>query len=620
MLAFQAAFERQRAAMTPPHDNASAQTDGPEATEQVAEFAALAEQSQRAMQLFWQRQVAEAAEGGFSIVDPGSVGRAFFDWSAKLMQDPTRLAEAQMAFWQDQLGLWQTMMQRARGEAVTPVIEAERGDRRFKDPAWDEDLLYGYLKQSYLLTAKWLRGLTHKAGALDPKEQERVDFYTRQFISAMSPSNFALTNPTVLKKAKDTGGRNLLEGLKHLLADLEKGKGRLKISMTDDAAFEVGRNVATTAGQVIFQNELMQLIQYAPTTEQVHKRPLLIVPPWINKFYILDLQPKNSFIKHAVDAGHTVFVVSWANPVKELAHKTFESYMVDGPLAALDAIEAATGEQEVTILGFCIGGILVSSTLAYLAARGEAGRIKAATFLTSLFDFEKVGEVSVFIDEQQIAQIEQHVAEKGYLEGHHLADMFSMMRENDLVWSFVVNNYLMGREPMAFDLLYWNADSTRLPAAMLVFYLKEIYQRNRLREPGGISLAGTPIDLGKVKTPVYFMAAKEDHIAPWLSCYPGTQLFAGSKRFVLAASGHIAGVINPPAAKKYGHWTNTRLPPSPEAWLEGAAWHDGSWWPDWHQWLARRAGRKVPARKIGGGGLKPIEPAPGSYVKVRASD
>ena len=584
------------------------------------EISAFAEQSGRAVGQFWQRQLKDQAEGGFSLVDPQAVSRAFFDFGAKLMADPAKLAEAQMAFWQGQTDLWQRMMQRAKGEASEPLIEPARGDRRFKDRAWDDELLFDYIKQSYLLSAEWMRGLVDKVEDQDPETHERVAFYTRQFISAMSPTNFAVTNPAVLEKAKATGGQNLIEGLKHLLEDLERGKGRLKISMVDEDAFKVGENVAASDGRVIYQNDLMQLIQYAPTTESVFKRPLLLVPPWINKFYILDLQPKNSFIRHAVDEGHTVFVISWANPSKRHADKTFEDYLLEGPLEAMAAIEQATGEDEINILGFCIGGILVSTLLGHLAAKGESARVKSATFLTSLFDFKDVGEARVFIDDGQIAQIERHIAEKGYLEGHHMADMFSMMRENDLVWSFVVNNYLMGREPMAFDLLYWNADSTRLPAAMLVFYLKAFYQENRLREPGGLTLAGTPIDLSKVETPVYLMAAKDDHIAPWKSCYPGTQLFAGPKKFVLAASGHIAGVVNPPAAKKYGHWTNAKLPEGPDAWLEGAAWHDGSWWPDWYRWLARKGGKRVPARAVGEGKLEPIEPAPGSYVKVRVSD
>lgn len=589
--------------------------------EEVArQLGTFTEQTRRTIQAFWQRQMQDRADGGFSLVDPGAVTEAFFDFGARLMTDPARLAEVQMTFWQSQADLWQRMMCRAQGEETAPLIQPERSDRRFRDRAWDDELLFDYLKQSYLLSARWLRSLVDKVDDQDPETHQRVAFFTRQFISATSPSNYALTNPTVIKKTKETGGQNLIEGLTHLLADLERGKGRLQISMTDENAFEVGKNVATTEGQVVFQNDLMQLIQYAPTTGTVHQRPLLLVPPWINKFYILDLQPKNSFIRHVVDQGHTVFVVSWANPTEKLAAKSFENYLLEGPLAAIEAIEQATGEREINILGFCIGGILVSTTLAYLAAKGEAGRIKSATFLTSLFDFKDVGEARVFIDDQHIAQIEQHIAEKGYLEGHHMSDMFSLMRENDLIWSFVVNNYLMGREPMPFDLLYWNSDSTRLPAAMLVFYLKEFYQKNLLRVPGGLTLAGVPIDVTSITTPTYFMAAKEDHIAPWASCYPGTRLLAGRKRFVLAMSGHIAGVVNPPAAQKYGYWTNTRLPEDPERWLAGATLHDGSWWPDWYRWLSRQGGKKIEARPVGKGGLKPIEPAPGSYVKVRLRD
>ncbi len=584
------------------------------------QIGAFTELSQRAIQAFWERQIEEQSENGFSLIDPPAVTKAFLDFSAKVMADPGKLVEAQLAFWQAQADLWQRMMHRAQGQEIEPLIKPEPGDRRFRDQAWDDDLLFDYLKQSYLLSAQWIRKAVDDVEGQDQEQHERVAFYTRQFISAMSPTNFAATNPAVLKKAEETGGKNLVDGLQHLLTDLETGKGRLQISMVDEKAFEVGKNVAASEGQVVFQNEMMQLIQYAPTTEQVFKRPLLLVPPWINKFYILDLQPKNSFIKHVVDQGHTVFVISWVNPTEALAKKSFDDYLRDGTLAAMDAVEQATGEAEVNLLGFCIGGILTTTTLAYLAAKGDAARIKSATFLTTMFDFKDVGEARVFIDDQQITQMEKHIAEKGYLEAHHMADMFSMMRENDLIWSFVVNNYLMGREPMAFDLLYWNSDSTRMPAAMLIYYLKEFYQGNRLREPGGLVLDGIPLNVADIKTPAYIMAAKDDHIAPWQSCYPGTQLLSGPRKFVLAASGHVAGVINPPASKKYGYWTNTKMPGDPERWLENAAWHDGSWWPDWYRWLSRKAGKKVAARQIGDGKLTPTEPAPGSYVKVRVRD
>jgi polyhydroxyalkanoate synthase len=593
----------------------------PEGSAEIAnQIGALSEQSRRVIESFWQRQLDKPPADDFSLVDPKALTEAFFELGARLMADPAKLVEAQLAFWQSQALLWERMLKRAQGEEVEPLIQPDRGDRRFKDQAWDDELLFDYLKQSYLLSAKWMRGLVDEVEDQEPETKERIAFFTRQFISAMSPTNFAATNPTVLEKARQTGGQNLMEGLKHLLDDLERGEGRLKITMVDEDAFVVGENVAQSEGQVVFQNDLIQLIQYAPGTETVFKRPLLLVPPWINKFYILDLQPKNSFVKHAVDQGHTVFIISWANPSQAHADKSFDDYLIEGPLAAMKAIEEATGESEINILGFCIGGILVSTLLSHLATKNESHRIKSATFLTALFDFKDVGEARVFIDDRQIAQIESHIKDKGYLEAHHMADMFSMMRENDLIWSFVVNNYLMGREPLAFDLLYWNADSTRLPATMLVQYLKLFYQENRLCKPGALTLAGTPIDLTKVETPVYMMAAKDDHIAPWRSCYPGTALLAGPTKFVLAASGHVAGVVNPPAAKKYGHWTNRNRPADPDAWLEKAQWNEGSWWVDWYRWLKPKAGKKVPARPVGGGKLKPIEPAPGSYVKVRVND
>jgi polyhydroxyalkanoate synthase len=592
------------------------QPDPAATAERLSEFA---EKSQRIVQAFWEKQAEEAGAAGFSIADPTAVACAFLDAGAKLMADPARLAEAQVQLWQDHVALWQRSMQRLMGEEGSPLVEPEKGDRRFKDEAWNEDLVFDYIKQSYLLTARWLRGVVKDVEGLEPRERQKVDFYTRQFISAASPTNFALTNPAVLRKARETGGANLLNGLEHILGDLERGKGRLQISMTDYEAFEVGRNVATSPGKVVYQNDLMQLIQYSPSTEQVFARPLLIVPPWINKFYILDLQPKNSFIKYNVDQGHTVFVISWVNPRKELAGKDFQDYMLEGPLAALDAIEQATGEREINILGFCIGGILTASTLGYLAAKGDQ-RIKSATFLASLFDFDDVGEASVFIDDEQLAQMEKHISDVGYLEGHHMADMFNMMRENDLIWSFVVNNYLLGREPPPFDLLYWNSDATRLPATMLLFYLRRVYQENRLMRPGGLELAGVPIDLTKVKTPTYLLATKDDHIAPWKSCYPGVQAFAGPRKFVLGASGHIAGIVNPPASNKYGYWRNQKLPKDADKWFEGATFREGSWWPDWSEWLAKRAGRKVPARQPGDGRLEAIEDAPGSYVKVRASE
>ncbi len=597
-------------------DERSAEFDSENQAELARKWAALADRSQRIVQAFAERQ---QTDGGFSIANPQSVAQAFVELGARMMADPAKLAEAQMRLWQDSMKLWQATAQRMMGQEAEPVVEPELGDRRFKDEAWNEELLFDVIKQSYLLSSRWVQGVVHDVEGLEPRTREKVDFFTRQYLSALAPSNFALTNPAVVRKTVASGGENLVHGLENLLADLERGKGRLEISMTDTKAFEVGRNVAATPGKVVYQNDLMQLIQYAPSTETVHKRPLLFVPPWINKFYVMDLQPKNSLIKWTVDQGHTLFVVSWVNPRKELAHKKFEDYMLEGPLAALDAMAEATGESEFNILGFCIGGILVVATLAYLAAKGDQ-RVKSASFLATMVDLQDVGEVSVFIDEEQLQALESYVGEKGYLEAHHMAEMFNMMRENDLIWSFVVNNYLLGRDPIPFDLLYWNSDSTRLPATMLAYYLRKVYQENGLMKPGHLVLDGVPIDIAKIKTPCYFLCTKEDHIAPWHSSYPATQAFAGPVNFVLGGSGHIAGVINPPGANKYCYWTNDKLPPDPEDWLAGATRHEGSWWPDWGKWLARKAGAKVPARQPGDGKLKPLEDSPGSYVKVRAGE
>lgn len=402
-----------------------------------------------------------------------------------------------------------------------------------------------------------------------------------------------------------------------MLDDLERGQGKLAIRMTDLDAFKLGENIAVTPGKVVYQNDLMQLIQYAPTTDEVARRPLLIIPPWINKYYILDLRPDNSFIRWAVDQGMTVFVVSWVNPDEALATRSFEDYMDLGPLAALDAMEQATGQKEANVIGYCLGGTLLASTLAYMKASNDS-RIKSATYFTTMVDFADAGELSVFIDEEQLAALEAKMNERGYLEGSEMATTFNMLRANDLIWSFVVNNYLLGKDPFPFDLLYWNSDSTRMPAAMHSFYLRSMYQDNKLVEPGGITLKGVPIDLTTVETPTFILSTREDHIAPWTSTYAATQIYKAPVRFCLSASGHIAGVVNPPSAEKYCYWTNTKTPSDPEAWLRGAKKHDGSWWPEWQRWVSRHSGGKVPARAPGDGKLKPVEDAPGSYVAVRA--
>ncbi len=575
-------------------------------------MADIAERSQRIVGEWLKRQ----SEGGGEI-DPLNVGRAFLEMTAKMIANPAHLMQAQMGFWQDYMTLWQNTARRMMGmEGTGQVIDAPSGDRRFKDDAWKENEVFDFIKQSYLLSARFVQDVVTQVDGLDGKTAQKVDFYARQFVDAMSPSNFLLTNPEVLRKTAETGGENLLKGLNNLLTDLERGKGQLRIKMTDMDAFNVGENIGVSPGKVVYRNDLMELIQYDPATEKVLKRPLLIGPPWINKYYILDLRPRNSFVKWAVSQGHTVFVISWVNPDEKLAEKGFDDYMKDGYLAALDAIEQATGEREVNAIGYCLGGTLLASTLAYMAARGD-DRIASATFFVTMMDFREAGELGVFIDEEQLSALEQKMSKRGYLEGSEMATTFNMLRANDLIWSFVVNNYLLGNDPFPFDLLYWNADSTRMPARMHSFYLRKMYQQNLLAQPGGISLADTPIDLGKIKTPAYFLSTREDHIAPWMSTYRGTQLLSGPRRFVLAASGHIAGVVNPPDSGKYSHWINEDLPPDAEAWFNGAAEMAGSWWPDWHRWILALDKKQVAARVPGSGKLKALEPAPGSYVKVR---
>ena len=586
----------------------------PDPVQWSRDMAEIAERSQRLVLEFLSRQSGD----GVGMADPLNIGSAFLEMTSRMMADPTRLMKAQISLWQDYLTLWQRTAERFLGGSAAPVAEPAPGDRRFQDAAWTESTLFDFIKQSYLLTARWLQSTVKTVDGLDDKTSRKVDFYTRQFVDAMAPSNFVLTNPEVLRTTFETGGENLVNGLKHVLEDLERGKGRLMIKMTDMDAFKVGQNIAVTPGKVVFQNELMQLIQYEPSTATVKRRPLLIMPPWINKFYILDLRPRNSFIKWAVDQCHTVFVVSWVNPDQRLAQKGFDDYMVEGPLAALDAIEKATGERETNVIGYCLGGTLLAATLAYMKARGD-DRFASATYFVALTDFAEPGELSVFIDEDQLRSLEERMSAQGYLEGSDMATTFNMLRANDLIWSFVVNNYLLGKEPFPFDLLYWNSDSTRMPAAMHSFYLRNMYQENKLVVPGGISLLNVAIDLSTITVPSFLLSTKEDHIAPWKSTYAATQIYKGPVKFVLAASGHIAGVVNPPGQGKYGHWENENLPKKPDDWLASATFHKDSWWPTWEAWVNEFSGGEVPARKPGDGKLKPLEDAPGSYVLVKAS-
>jgi polyhydroxyalkanoate synthase len=583
-------------------------------------MADVAERGQRIVSDFLKRQGGEGAPPG---PDPLNIGNAFFEMTTRLMANPARLMQAQIGFWQDYLTLWQNTARRMMGEPVKAVIEEPKTDRRFKDDAWRENEIFDFIRQSYLLSARFFTNVVHTTEGLDNKTAQKVDFYTRQFVDAMSPSNFLLTNPEVLRRTAETGGENLLKGLSNLLADLERGKGQLRIRMTDETKFKVGENIAVTPGKVVFRNDLMELIQYAPATETVLKRPLLIIPPWINKFYILDLRPKNSFIRWAVEQGHTVFVISWVNPDERLAEKGFDDYMREGPYAALDAIEHATGERAVNAIGYCLGGTLLACTLAHMQAKRDT-RIRSATFFTTMVDFAEAGELGVFIDEEQLQSLEEKMQKRGFLEGSEMATTFNMLRANDLIWSFVVSNYLLGQEPFPFDLLYWNDDSTRMPARMHSFYLRRMYQQNDLvkpsGDPGAIELDGVTLDLRKLKLPTYILSTREDHIAPWTSTYRATQLYAGKVRFVLAASGHIAGVVNPPESGKYSHWVNEELPAEAEAWFKGATELAGSWWPDWQRWVSAQDRSQVPAREPGAGALPALAEAPGDYVRVQARD
>lgn len=578
-------------------------------------LAHIAEHSQNLVNNFMLNQItADPAMGGAQL----SMGKAFADMTAKLMANPMQLAQAQVNLFGNYLTLWQRTTAKMLGQQVEPVAVVGKEDRRFSDVAWNENALFDFIKQSYLLTAQWMQNTVQHVEGIDKDTAMKVDFYTRQFVNALSPSNFVMTNPEVLRATVATGGENLIQGLNNLLADLERGKGRLAIRMTDDKAFHVGKNIATTPGKVVFRNDLMELIQYSPGTDEVMKTPLLIVPPWINKYYILDLRKENSFIKWLVENGVTVFVISWVNPDQKLAQKTFDDYMLEGVMTSMKQVSLATGEKEVNVVGYCLGGTLLASTLGYMAAKKDE-RIKSATYFTTMVDFKDVGELAVFIDDDQLTFLERQMAQKGYLEAADLGNTFRMLRANDLIWSFVVNNYLLGKDPIPFDLLYWNSDSTNMPAAMHIFYLRKMYQQNLLSKPGGISLDGVPIDLHKVRIPTFILSAKEDHIAPWKSTYVATRLYDSAIKFCLSMSGHIAGIINPPANKKYGYWTDVKLPHSPDAWLDAATFHEGSWWPEWLKWLEKHGGGKVKARVPGDGALKAIDDAPGKYVLMKAT-
>lgn len=531
------------------------------------------------------------------------------------LSDPDRAAKAQADLWSGYANLWSSSLHRMFGDAAPAVTTPEPGDKRFKDPAWSENQYFDFVKQAYLLTSQWAESLVENAEGIDDHTRQKADFYVRQIANALSPSNFLLTNPELMRETLESNGENLVRGMHMLAEDIERGKGQLKIRQTDMSAFEVGKNLALTPGKVIYQNDLMQLIQYAPATKEVLKRPLLIVPPWINKFYILDLTPEKSFIKWCVEQGHTVFVISWVNPNERQALKSFEDYAREGIIEAVDVVEKVTGEKAVNAIGYCVGGTLLGVTLAYMAARRDR-RIKSATFFTTQVDFTFAGDLKVFVDEDQIAAVEEEMQHHGYLEGRKMAGAFNLLRSNDLIWPYVVNNYLRGKAPFPFDLLFWNADSTRMPAANHSFYLRECYLKNALTR-GEMTIGGKKLDLNKVKIPVYNLATKEDHIAPAKSVFLGSQFFGGDVRYVLSGSGHIAGVVNPPAKKKYQYWLGGPVKGAFEDWFASAQEHEGSWWPDWQEWIESLDKKRVKARKVGGGKFKPIEDAPGSYVKER---
>jgi polyhydroxyalkanoate synthase len=532
------------------------------------------------------------------------------------MSDKDRAADLQLKMGKAYLDLWGSTVRRMAGEDAKPAIEASPRDKRFQDPEWKSNQFFDFVKQLYLLTTQWGQDLVRNAEGLDPHTRKKAEFYVQQISNAISPSNFVLTNPEVLRETLASNGDNLVRGMKMLAEDIEAGRGTLRIRQSDPSNLAVGVNMATTPGKVIYQNDLMQLIQYSPATENVLRTPLLIVPPWINKFYILDLKPDKSYIKWCVDQGITVFVISWVNPDKELSTKTWADYMKEGPLAAMDVIEKVTGEMKVHTAGYCVGGTMLASTLAYLAEHRRQ-RVTSATFFAAQVDFTHAGDLLVFVDEDQISALERDMQAAGVLDGGKMAMAFNMLRSNDLIWSYVVNNYLKGQPPSSFDLLHWNSDATRMPAANHSYYLRNCYLDNRL-STGTMVLENTLLDLSKVKVPVYNLATREDHIAPAESVLYGSQFFGGPVKYVLSGSGHIAGVVNPPASGKYQYWTNDNIRDIKLAdWIKGAQEHKGSWWPDWRQWLEAIDPEKVPARAVGEV-LPPIEDAPGSYVRVRA--
>jgi len=549
---------------------------------------------------------------------PDEFVRGFFTSGQTLLQafsgtGGSGLAKVQAHYWEQQMALWMGMLASAGGQAREPVVAPERGDRRFSAEGWRDNPWYSWLKQTYLLNSRLLGDMIDSA-ELDEKQKHKLRFYARQFIDSMSPANFAATNPEAMKSAIESQGESLRAGFANLLGDMKNGR----IAITDETAFEVGRNVAVSKGSVVFENALFQLIQYAPLSDEVTERPLLILPPCINKFYILDLQPENSFVRFAGEQGMTVFLVSWRNPDAELAGTTWEDYLESGAMKAIEVARAISGADKINALGWCVGGTILSSALAVMRSRGDES-VASLTLLTTMLDFREPGDLGVFIDEQGVAQREQTIGGGGIYPGKELGFVFQTLRANDLIWPYVVSNYLKGKSPPAFDLLYWNADATNLPGPMYAWYLRNTYLENNLCVPNRLTLCDTSIDLGRIDMPSYVLATQEDHIVPWRSAYRSTRLLGGATQFVLGASGHIAGVINPASKNKRSYWIDGTLGDDPQQWLATAKPVEGSWWTHWMQWLKPLAGKPVAARKrLGNTKYKPIEPAPGRYVKARA--
>lgn len=549
--------------------------------------------------------------------DPFHVAPALNEVMTRLAAQPDRLMRAQADLFSRYMDLWQSAARRAAGEEVAPVVTPVAGDKRFNDPDWASNPMFDMMKQSYLLSSNWLNSLVAEVDGVDPATKRRVEFFTKMLTDAFSPSNFLMSNPAALREAVQTQGESILRGMENFAADLERGGGQLAISQTDLAKFKVGENVATASGKVVYQNDILQLLQFDPSTETVCEIPLLIFPPWINKFYILDLRPDNSMIRWLTSQGFTVFVASWVNPDRKLADKTFEDYMIEGVYDATQQVMTQCGVDKVNTVGYCIGGTLLSVALAHMAARGDK-RINSATFFAAQQDFAEAGDLLLFTNEEWLRSIEQQMdLAGGFLPSQSMADTFNALRGNDLIWSFFVSNYLMGKEPRPFDLLFWNADQTRMPKALHLFYLRNFYKDNALAK-GELTLGGERLDLSKVKIPIFVQSSKEDHIAPYRSVFRGAKLFGGPVTFMMAGSGHIAGVINPPGANKYQHWINEQKCESVEAWQAGAKEFPGSWWPYWGEWLKARSGGQVPARDPSKGKLKPLEDAPGSFVLVKS--